>query len=887
MDTTCSKGSNTFLITLPAVRRNQSVTLGYRFNQAKVEYARVTIKPVKPWTINFVQHAHTDIGYTRPQSEILSEHQRYIDYALDYCDLTDTFPDEARFRWTCESAWVVKEYLKSRPAAQIERLRQRIREGRVEVTGMFCNMAETADENLMTDFLRPMGQLVNSGIPITTVMQNDVNGIAWSMPDFFKHTSVRYLNMGINKTRSLLPFEIPTCFWWESPSGERLLAFRADHYMTGNFMGLESQKIKTEKLLNHLAKLDEAGYPFDKIAIQFSGYYTDNAPPSTAACRLIKEWNEKYTSPKLKLSTASDFFSYVEKKYGSTLPIYRKAWLDWWTDGVGSASRETAETRKTQNLKNVDEGLLSMVLMNGQPIPEKWQEQTDHIAENAIFYDEHTFGADESIDHPYSENTTKQWLQKGSYAWEATKMQTLLHETSLARLQPNFAKAEQPVIWVINSLGWSRSGTLRLFVDSEVLPLNQHIRIVDMISGAEVPAQMIRKRAEGAYWEFSVDDVPAMGAKPLMIERISNAREQVKAESSTEKLENKFYRIVLDKSTGCIASLYDKELQKELVDGNNPWKAAQPIHETMDNRDSYKTTHETLSHVKMESGIEGEVWKSIKLAATLKGMGDQGIQVEIRLYNHLKKIEMRYFADKSILTNPEALYVAFPFAMKQGRIVFETIGGTLSQGEQLPGSSTDWNAAQSFVAIRGQDGQIVITSNEIPLWQFSDLNMGKFMAHPSQGNTTLFSWVMNNYWFTNFRAYQEGGFSWSYAITSSRDTTNTFAIKFGKGENSMLVGRALPAAKSTMHPGMLKTLVKTGDENVVMINARPGTSTGSIRLHLREVDGKIGSISFSNHNQKMPLREINLMDALGRKIEAVSNPIKFNPYEVKFVEIQL
>ena len=58
--------------------------------------------------------------YTRPQSEILAEHQRYIDTALDYCDLTDNMPDEAKFRWTCESAWVVKEYLKTRPAAQVK-----------------------------------------------------------------------------------------------------------------------------------------------------------------------------------------------------------------------------------------------------------------------------------------------------------------------------------------------------------------------------------------------------------------------------------------------------------------------------------------------------------------------------------------------------------------------------------------------------------------------------------------------------------------------------------------------------------------------------------------------------------------------------------------------
>ena len=184
---------------------------------------------------------------------------------------------------------------------------KRIAEGRIEVTGMYANMAEIADENVMYDFLQPLKEFNKLNIPVKTAMQNDVNGIAWCMPDYFKNTGVKYLIMGINETRSILPFDKPTCFWWESPSGARLLAFRADHYMTGNFFGIESNAIKPENLLWHLADLDNRGYPFDRIGIQFSGYFTDNAPPSTAACELVKQWNEKYEYPKLRLAVASEF----------------------------------------------------------------------------------------------------------------------------------------------------------------------------------------------------------------------------------------------------------------------------------------------------------------------------------------------------------------------------------------------------------------------------------------------------------------------------------------------------------------------------------------------------------------------------------------------------
>ena len=887
------KGNNSFLITLPAVQKEKKVSFSTIINGSKPIKTIFLVKPPRKWEVFFVQHSHTDIGYTKPQSEILAEHQRYIDYALDYCDQTDNLPDDSKFRWTCESAWVVKEYLKTRPTAQIERLKKRIAEGRIEVSGMFCNMAETSDENLMTDFLRPLQIIQEAGIPVKAVMQNDVNGIAWCMPDYFKNTGVKYLNMGINETRSILPFDLPTLFWWKAPSGEKLLAFRADHYMTGNFYGIESKAIKAANMLSHLADLEAKNYPFDKIAIQYSGYYTDNAPPSTAACQLVKEWNEKYETPKLKLTVVSEFFEYVEKNYADKLPVYQKAWLDWWTDGAGSASRETAEVRKTQNLKQVDEGLFAMVAMKGGELNPGLQAEIDHIAENAIFYDEHTFGADESISHPYSENTARQWLQKGAYAWEAVKMQTLLHEEALARYQPYLKKSDFPAIHVINSLGWKRSGTVSLFVDFEVLPVDKRVKIIDLSTGLEVPAQLIRKRAEGAYWEMDVMDIPALGVKTLKIEIADQAPIPNSLTIQTEGLQNQYYKLVIDKATGAISSLYDKELKVELIDPQNPWKIGQAIHETMPKRDKYEPSHTSVTNVTVDKGTSGNVWESLKISADLAGMDKgtdktpKGLEMEIRLYKNAKKIELKYSAHKQIITDPEALYVAFPFALPGSRIVFETIGGTLTQGDQLPGSSSDWNVAQNFVAVRSKAGQIVVVSNEIPLWQFSDFNMGKFERYPKQGKTWLYSWVMNNYWFTNFRAYQEAGFSWSYQLTSSKDTSNTFAAKFGWGERNSFPTRTFPAGKPELKESTSESLKIDGSQNVLLVNSRPALNgKDAVLLHFRELEGLESDIVLSSLVGGRPVKTITVVNAMGKKVATSTSSVHFSPFEVKFIELQ-
>jgi len=887
------RGNNRFLLTFPAVTRPLRITITAKINDQQAEKFPVTLVPSKKWQIYFVQHSHTDVGYTRPQSEILAEHMRYIDYALDYCDKTDGLPDDAKFRWTCESSWVTREYLRSRPAAQVERFKKRIAEGRIEVTGMYANMAEIADENVMYDFLQPLKVFNKLGIPVKTAMQNDVNGVAWCMPDYFRNTGIKYLNMGINETRSIRPFDKPTCFWWEAPSGERLLAFRANTYHDGNIYGLVNNSPNfAANVLWHLADLESGGYPFDRVAIQFSGYYTDNSPPSTAASERVRLWNEKYEYPKMRLSVVSEFFEYVEKNWGDKLPVYRNAWLDWWTDGYGSTSRETAEVRKTQNMKQVDEGLFAMVSMMGGDLSPSLEDNMDHISENAIFFDEHTCGADESISRPYSENSTKQWLQKGAYAWEALKKVTLLNEEALARFQEFLKKADFPVVYVINSMGWKRSGDIQLFIDNEVIPVENKVKIIDLSTGKEVPAQILSKRREGAYWIIEVTDIPAMGYKALKIEVTDQAASD-ETETNSEVLENKFYKLIIDNATGSIKSLFDKDLNQELVDNSNPYNIGQLVRETSAKRDKAPFIHTTVSNVKVEPGTNGPVWESIRIVSDLDGFekgtdgSPKGIELEIRLYKNVKKAEFRYMARKLILTDPEALYVAFPFSMPDSRIVFETIGGTLTQGQQLPGSASDWNTSQNFVSVRGKKGQIIIVSNEAPLWQFSDFNMGKFERYPKKGKTWLYSWVMNNYWFTNFRAYQEGGFSWGYQLTSTADTSNTYATKYGWSERNPFPTRTFPAGANELKTFAMETIKIGGSPNVMLMNSRPafkGKST--LLLRFREVEGLPGEVNLSSLVPGKSISRITEVNAAGIPIGLPLTSVKVRPFEVRFVEVE-
>ena len=888
-----AKGKQTLKLHVPVAVKDEPVRGTLASSAGSFELPEVQLTAPRRWSVYLVQHTHTDIGYTRAQTEILREHLRYVDYALDFCDLTDDYPDDAKFRWTCEISWAVREYMKRRPPEQIERLKRRVAEGRIEVTGMFLNMSEIADESSLAASLQPLREMkLAFGKSIRSAMQNDVNGAAWCLPDYYSSVGVRYLIMGINKTRSILPFERPTPFWWESPSGKRLLAFRADHYMTGNSWNIHEGKVEATEpgLAEYLNNLAETRYPFDRIGVQFSGYFTDNSPPARKECDLVKSWNEAYTWPRLRMATASEFLDYIEQVHASELPVHRQAWPDWWTDGFGSAARETAASRETHANMQINEGLLAMAAALRAKPNEGWAGRAAAIQEALLFYDEHTFGAAESISDPTAENSMVQWGEKSSYAWEAVKSSALLREEAMGLLQSLIPRAGIPTIAVFNTLGRTRSGLVQTFIDHEILPVDRRFRIVDGETHEGVPVQRLGGRAEGSYWGIWTRNVPPLGFRTYRIEVSQEALPKApESQRPSGLMENAFYRLEIDRQTGAVRSLTDKEISRELVDASASWQLGQFIYERTDdreefNRPSFKSKdpfrRTSLRKVQLVEAADGPVWKSLKIKAEADGCIEPGgVQLEIRLFNTEKRIEFHYDIRKAPSRAPESVYVSFPFNAPSARVYYEAQGGTASPGEgQLPGSASDWQTVQSYVAVRNDSEQIILGCTQVPLVQLGEINLGKWQRVTHVDKPHIYSWVMNNYWFTNFRAEQEGEFRWVYSLTSGKDASNTYAAHFGHESYVPLVARVLTAGTSRAARYAL-SILQISAPNLVLISARPARDGDGIILHLREVDGRPAVAEFPAGASVI---EVNVLEEPLRKADSAAG---FSPFEAKFVKV--
>ncbi|MBP7936465.1 MAG: hypothetical protein KA354_17640 [Phycisphaerae bacterium] len=884
-------------ITIPPITRGGPAAIELRSSTMRREFTEVPVAAPRPWLVYLVQHTHTDIGYTRPQSEMLAEHLRFIDSALDCCDATDDYPDDAKFRWTCEVSWTVREYLARRPAQQIERFKRRIAEGRIEVTGMFVNMSEIATEGSLAASLQPVRGIKDAGIAVRLAMQNDVNGAAWCLADYCPDAGIKYLTMGINATRSLLPFDYPTAFWWESPAGRRILAFRPDHYHEGNLLKIGDGKLGVFEgsLMKYLGELECVGYPFDRIPLQFSGYFTDNSPPAISECNLIRAWNLKYSRPKLRSATASEFMDYLATQEPDKLPVYRQAWPDWWTDGFGSAARETAASRRAHADMLATQGLFAVASLTGEPLGRGTVARAMAVHDAITFYDEHTFGSSQSVEDPTVESTVVQWGQKGSYAWEGVKLAALLREEAIGAVQHLTLQDHQPRLTVFNTLNWTRSGMVTVLIEHELLGRGVKGRFIDEETKEELVAQPVYERPEGTFWHVWAKDVPPLGCRSYRIERAGTWTPLVLFDPAGRTLENAWYRLTLDPSAGAVDGLFDKELGRELMEKHSPWRLGQLIYESIEGggrefrKDAFRRT--SIRDVSLQPGSGGPVYRSIALRANLDGFEPNSVGIEIRLYETQKRVELCFDARKLPVRKSGGVYVAFPFQWAGGKLVYEAQGGMVTPGEnQIHHSSSDWQTVQDFAALRGRDGQIIWGSTEIPLVQFGDLNCGKWQDTAQVAKPFIYSWVMNNYWYTNFNATQEGQFKWSYYLTSAADPSNATATRFGWGSRVPLVARVLPpgsgrAQATGPRPASPVSLLRCRTPNLLLAEARPAWHGPGIILQWREIEGQPATFDVADQPFTPHLRSADEVSVLEEVIEPDCRSLSFAAHEVKFLRL--
>lgn len=829
----------------------QPARITFQVAAGKAEASReVMLAPQRKWTLYLLPHSHSDIGYTELQTRVTKNHVEYLDAVLDFCKATDEYPDEAKFRWNIEVSWSLQNYLKTRPADKVAELIALLKSGRVELSAWYLNQSDGfSHEELIrsVSLSRELSRMY--GFPLRAAMNNDVTGFSWAAPQVLNQVGVKYFTTGINEDRSRAPLRRPNPFYWESPSGGKVLHWNGEHYLFSNYELLlhEPYEKSFPKVADYLTKLQARGdFPYDTMAFHISGYITDNCPPQKVLSDRVRDWNAKWAYPKLRLATMSEFFGAFEKKYAKIIPTYKKGWPDYWTDGVGSTSFETGLNRMAHGeIVAAEAWALAASLLDKQFIFPRAEIREAY--DQTMLYDEHTWGAWNSISDPESEFARGQWGIKSGYAYSAREIAKTIRGRALAAITRRIPTGEGYALAVFNPLSWSRVDMVRTPLPQALVDKAGKFKLIEKTSGAEISYQIVDK----STLLFQANAVPSLGyAVYTIVPDVRPAPPAPAAEIGANSIENRFFKVVIDPLSGGIASLIDKETGAELVDRKAPYTLNQFIYENpQGGREAVNDMTKTAKFARYSPvaassapGLRGPGASS--LVVTAKTFRHPEIRQEIVLYDGIKRIDLVNRLKKEETYDAEAAYFAFPFGIAGGKFRFEIADGAMApESDQLPNTSRDWQAVQSWVELAGPKNSVVWSPIEALLVQFGDINTGKWLKTLNLKNGTLFSYVLNNYWHTNFKASQGGTLVFRYSLTSRAGAADPVkSTRFGWEVQSPLTAVWLTEKNAGTLPAGALSLFQVDKPNVLIQALKPSEDGEGIAVRLREIGGLGGDV---------------------------------------------
>ncbi len=865
--------------------------------------------------IYICNHSHTDIGFTDYQDACFRQHGEFVEQALNLIEKTNDFPKESQYKWTVETTGPFIEYLKKASSSQIDRFIKWYKDGRIDVAGMQYNFTPLLNMEQMIRSLYPVKILKDEyGININTAMQDDVNGVSWVFAELLSMIGINFFSIAVNPVRGARVKPFPGAFIWQGPSKRSILAWNGFHYLFGRSqVGFGNRDFTNKLLPKFINKLeDDNSYEYDFLYCESTHpIRVDNGPPDERMPNFVKSWNEN-NEIKMEFLTVSEFGEKLNKDHKDKLQTLRGDWTDHWTDGPGSSSYETGLNRKTHELLlsyEATESILKTFEKSG------WSsKKVESIYENMTLYDEHTWGAYSSIQMPESLFSKAIWNKKAWYAYNAA-MET--HDL-LAKSSNKFAKlvaeplydstsesADQKVEGNFNlgdhekSVAYPDTNSNELLVIN-TLPFEREVVIEEPEArwGLAPVGILDTFFDRGASWggfrpETPIRKVyakiPAFGYKFVDVSKSDLETDLV---SNNNIIENKYYRVSVNKKNGTIEEFYDKELQYNFADNVNNHGFGDYIYEEVDSKEGRLAINNfDFSHEDFFIGLKDTPYvrskpekiivnnsiienDEVKIKVDIEAKGIRSGSCIIFLQKNIKALNIHWLIDKKPVTDPESVFFAFPINLKNYKFNLDLNGiNSVPNEDQLSGSSKDWYPMHRYVNVSDGSKGISMASLDAPLLNFGGITAGKWTGSGDlvpQG-PHLYSWAINNHWMVNFKASQDGIIPFRFRFqTHSHDFNNYASFRFGLDSLSPPI---ILRDKKRVSDIIEETFISC-ESSSINFTVKPSEDSKGIIMRVQNLSVKDCQCKF---NTKFIIKKIYETDILENNLDEINNnENKFN-----------
>ena len=771
--------------------------------------------PVHVKRVDIVHTTHTDIGYTDHPAVTRMQQMRFLDIAIDAALQTMNLPDSEKFVWVAEGPLAVDDWWQQATPERKADLLKAIRSGQIEIGAVAMNQTATLDAMQWKTMLRWLPEELDKIVPHRVGIQNDVNGFPRAGAMAMLDRGVDNLWMGINATNGRAPFQVPAPFWWKMPDGRKMFVWLGESYPMGFFFfhdfdwrrGPVPESTDTHfrpARPNEIFKTDEAslrkahevlcaklrhyeahGYQYSVMPLSLTNVWRmDNDPPFPALAKFVAEWNKLGLTPSLHMSKASDAMDRL-KKEAADAPEYSGEFTDWWVNGIMSGPREVAASRiAKRNLA----AALSPVWANTDEQPKEqpnMQKATDEILRLLCLFDEHTWGAADSIGLPHAIDTHAQFNEKARTAYYGMALSKML---LAQRARTKIYAMEDAGFYVVNTApkywsGWIyvKTSALREPVDYLFDPQTNYATKLERLPGYSCfipPANADEMTHESdndtvadnkpdqlaRFW-VSLDGLSAHRLTPITQRQFEESRRKISQVSMVDECDEHGWPKSYGGMTG--VPLFTESpgdfVSVEFTKPQGRWQYNPILHSNNPElRDA--SLKETRAEAAGETKVEDTTYSTI-YTQSMKHPRLKWLTRQLEVYDGTNRatLTVRFHRISSEL--PEWFYIGCSFP--SGDTLPTTSAGGMAFTpftDQLPNTCMDYFAIDSWVNYRNEDTSWTWISRDVPLTSFGGPQTLKYLKAAPENVNKVYAMVFDNTWMTNFVCDQHGVFEFKFEL---------------------------------------------------------------------------------------------------------------------------
>jgi alpha-mannosidase len=841
------------------------------------------LKPLlKSATFHLTGNSHIDAAWLWPWTETVDVVKRTFSTALQ---LMNEYPD---YTYT-QSAAAYNEWMATKYPEINDEIKKRIKEGRWEVVG---GMWVEPDLNMPDGEAQARSLLLGKrfyekeyGVDVRIGWNPDSFGYNWQTPQIYKKSGVDYFvtqKMTWNDTNQL-PFKL---FWWESPDGSKVLTYFPHDYANNN--------LNPVRLSADLQSARERSPGMTEM-MDLYGIGDHGGGPTRAVLDEGNHWAEpNKIVPNYKFGTAQSYFSSVEKEiapqsptwdYFSIMKGYKapdtpaegQIAIPTWKSELYFEYHRGVMTTQAQhkwNMRHSEEWALnaekyaSLAWLDGKAYPNY---QLTDAWKTITFNDFHDLAAGSGIGIIYKE--AQEQFDKTHLETDQISRESL--QTIAARINTK-AAGEVPVL-VFNPLAWERSGPVEVSVQMPGAAPNG-VSVLDA-AGHVLPAVQLSADSKTNSYKLLVEakNVPSMGYEVLhVVPGVKPFASDLKVNGLT--LENANVRVTVDKTTGCITSLFDKKANFETLASGACGNELQAFKDTPKDYDAWNIDPGTLD-VPPTKLNEAD---SVELVE--KGPARASIKIT-RHWSKSKFVQEIQLAANSDVVNVVndfdwhedhiLLKAAFPLAVTSDKATYEIPYGSI---ERPTTRNNSWDKAQF----------------EVPALRWADLNDGQHgfslinnskYGYDDAGNVLRLSLLRSPTW--PDPVADRGHQHFTYALyPHAGDWKQALTVRHGYEYNYTL--KAMQVAAHTGTLPLEHSFLTVKPENVVLTAMKKAEDSNALVLHMYEWAGKQANVEIALPAGATAATETNLMEKpQGSPLTVTGDhvTIPIHPYEILAVRV--